>query len=429
MLGVKNYGNRAIAQTKTPEERSITFWNIYALQLCTSIVITLLYCVYFETFAKNRLISQIQLLYVLTAVFDITWFFFGIEEFKTVMTRNIIIKLINVVCIFMFVRSKSDLWKYTLIMSLGLLLGNISILPFLRKYVSFVKPTFTEIKKHIKPNLALFVPALAVSLFNLMDKVMLGWLSTMTQTGFYENTERLMRVPFGVITALGNVMLPRMSSLVSHGKKNESEKMIEYSMIFTMFLAGGMTFGLAGVGTVFAGIFFGNDFLECGTLLMYIAPTILFISWANVVRMQYLIPYGMDREYTISTFVGAIVNLIINLSLIPKFGALGAVIGTVCAEAGVAIYQTYAVRHKLDIKKYFLETLPFVFWGIIMFIIIYGMAVIMKHNTITLFAQILAGLAIYLLLSFIYIKNSKKSALNEIYQMIKTMVSKKIHRI
>lgn len=416
MLGVKNYGNRSIARVRDDkEELSKSFCNIYALQIITSIILGVIYILYVLFIAKeNKIIALIQFFFVLTAITDITWFFFGIEEFKITVTRNTVIKIVNVICILIFVKQRTDLWKYTLIMSLGMLLGYISVFPFLKRWVHFVKPSLKEIKSHFKPNLILFVPVLAVSLFNIMDKIMLGNLSNMTQVGFYENTEKLMRIPFGVITALGTVMLPRMSNLVSNGDRETGKKMINYSMVFIMFLANGMTFGLAGVGEIFAPIFFGNEFSACGRLLMYIAPTILCLSWANVIRMQYLIPCGMDKEYTISTFVGAGVNMTINLILIPHYGAMGAIVGTVCAELSVTLYQTFAVRHYLPIKDLFKATYSFMIFGVVMFLIVYLIGEIMDSSIVTLFIQIFTGIIIYGIISFIYLMKSRQHIITNI---------------
>lgn len=416
MLGVKNYGNRSIAMVKdNKEELSKTFCNIYAIQISVFILSTLAYIGYVLLIVKeNRLIALIQIFFVFTAAADITWFFFGMEEFKITVTRNTIIKLLDTLCIFIFVKNADDLWKYTLILSLGLLLGYLSVFPFLKKYIYFVRPTLTEMKRHFKPNVILFIPVIAVSLFNIMDKIMLGALSNMTQVGYYENTEKLMRVPFGVITALGTVMLPRMSHLVAKGNKKESEHIIEYSIILIMFLACAMSCGLAGTGNVFAPIFFGKEFSICGTLLIFIAPTILFLSWANVIRMQYLIPNGMDKEFTISTFVGAFVNLVINTLLIPQYSALGAIIGTVCAEASVAITQTFFVRKHLNIKHFFIETLPFLPIGLIMFCIVYILGELLETTIITFILQVIVGIVVYFLLSGLYVIYSSKDIMKSI---------------
>ena len=174
MLGVNNYGNRSIAQARAMDEGtggnaqvSRTFFNIYALQLLTAVVSAGAYVTYVLAFSvDNREIALLQFLYVAAAVVDINWFFFGMEQFKITVTRNIVIKLLSMLAIFLFVKKQEDLWIYTTIMAGSILLSNLILLPYLRRFVKFVKPTWKEIGRHVKPNLILFVPVVAILWIN-----------------------------------------------------------------------------------------------------------------------------------------------------------------------------------------------------------------------------------------------------------------------
>lgn len=437
MLGIKNYGNRQIAKVRDNRaQTSATFINMYSLQLIISVIMVILYYGYvFLLVKENRLIAIIQGIYVMTAVADISWFFFGMEEFKITVTRNTVIKLCSVTAIFIFVKTPDDLWKYTLILSAGMMIGYFSIFPFLKKYIDFMRPSLAGIKLHIKPNLLLFIPVIAVSIFNVMDKIMLGELSSMAEVGYYGNTEKLMRIPLGIITALGTVMMPYMSHMVSSGDIERSKKTIERSMVFIMCLGCGLAGGLAGVGKVFAPIFFGDEFVKCGMLVIFISPTVLSLSWANVIRMQYLIPNGMDREFTVSTIIGAVVNLVINILLIPKMGALGAIIGTVCAEASLTIYQTYVVRMFLPIKRYLLECMYFLIFGILMSAVVNVIGENLGSHVYTLIMQLFVGVVLYLLPCVFYLFLSKNCVILDFKNMLlseikrfRIRLSKKINR-
>lgn len=409
MLGTKNYGNRQIAMVRDDREKlSETFWSVYAFQLVSSSIMVILYLLYILLFCQeNKDIALIQGIYVLTAVTDISWFFFGLEEFKITVTRNIAIKIVGLIGIFVFVNDQQDLWLYSLILSGSMLAGYFSVFPFLKKYVHFVKPKPCIIKQHIKPNLFLFVPVIAVGIFNVMDKIMLGWMSDYVQVGYYGNTEKLMRIPLGIITALGTVMMPHMSHMIATGDKEKSKNVIELSMVFIMCMGSALAMGLAGVGKVFAPVFFGKEFIACGDLIVFLSPTVLSLSWANVIRMQYLIPNKMDTQFTISTIIGAVVNLIVNSLLIPSYGALGAVWGTLCAETSLTVYQTYVVRKYLPIKRYLLETIPFVFIGLVMGIIVNFIGELLTAGIAALVIQTLSGVIIYMLLTMLYICSSR----------------------
>ena len=429
MLGVKNYGNRQIAMVRDDKEKlSRTFCAIYGFQLMSSLSMIFLYCCYIALFnQENIAVSIAQGMYILTAAVDISWFFFGMEEFKITVTRNALIKIISIILIFTFVKRRSDLLLYTCILAGSMLAGYISVFPFLRRYVKIRRPKFSEIKEHIKPNLMLFIPVIAVSIFNVMDKIMLGWMSSYDQVGLYGNTEKLMRIPLGIITALGTVMMPHMSHMIATGDTERSKKVIEQSMVFVMWMGCALSSGLAGVGRVFAPIFFGDEFIACGILIIFLSPTVLSLSWANVIRMQYLIPNKMDTEFTISTIIGAVVNLIVNALLIPHYGALGAIWGTLCAETSLTVYQTWVVRKYLPIRKYLSETVSFALTGIIMCIIVNGLGDVLNGGIRTLAVQVLCGVVIYLSITLLYIFKSKQEGVIQLKYMIVNLIGS-IHK-
>lgn len=408
MLGLNNYGNRTIAKVRDDKEKlSKEFCSIYALQLIMSIIMIICYLLYVVIFNNQyKLIAFIQIMYVISSMFDINWFFFGIEKFKLTITRNTIIKILSLIFIFIFVKTPDDVWKYTAILAGSTLFSNIILFSFLHKYVRFVKVGRRDIFKHFKPNLVMFLPVIAVSIYKIMDKIMLGILSTVTEVGYYENAEKITQVPIAIITALGTVMLPRVSNMLSNNKEEEVKKIIGKTMPFILFLAFPMVFGICAVSKDFSLIFFGNEFEKCGLLIQLLSITIIFLSWGNVIRTQYLIPKEKDKEYVISAFLGAIVNFIMNCIFIPKYASIGACIGTIAAEFIVMFYQSWVVRKELPLKEYILNSLGFFIKAIIMFIIIIVLGKQIKNNDLLrIVVQVSIGGIVYVLLNFKYIYN------------------------
>ncbi|WP_269920188.1 oligosaccharide flippase family protein [Caldifermentibacillus hisashii] len=405
MLGVNNYGNRSIAMARERKsELSETFWGIYYFQLLISLIMSIVYIIILlSTPLENKLIYFLQFLFVISAAFDINWFCFGLEKFRITVVRNIIIRLLTVLAIFYFVKTEADLWIYTLLMAGSMLISQLVIWPFVIKNVYFIRPRWKSIKQHIKPNLLLFIPVIAVSLYKIMGKIMIGLLSTLDEVGFYHNAMSIISIPMGIITALGTVMLPRMSSLISKGYQNQSKQMIEKSMVFIMFLSSALMFGIAGIAPVFVPWFFGDKFIRTTELVIYMAPSIIFISWANVIRTQYLIPNSKDKHYIISVLIGALVNIIINIILIPSIGALGAAIGTVLAEVSVCVIQNLMVRKEIDLKSYFIKGVAFIIFGVAMFVTVRLLSSISSSAIVTLSFQIFVGALVYLILSFGYL--------------------------
>lgn len=244
MLGLNKYGNRKIAQVKDNKEKlSKTFKEIYIMQLLISIIMVIIYLIYVFLFEKKYTdIALLQSLYVVSCMFDINWFFFGLEQFKFTVTRNTIIKILNLFLIFIFVKNENDVWIYTLILSGCTLLSQLLLWPFVRKFVDNVPITFSGIKKHFKPNLILFLPVIAVAVYRMMDKTMIGIFSDMKEVGIYESAEKVINMPIAIITALGTVMLPRTSNMYANGLKEEGKTLIEKSLKFTMFLSFAMMF-------------------------------------------------------------------------------------------------------------------------------------------------------------------------------------------
>lgn len=409
MLGLNNYGNRAIAKTRDDNENlSKEFCSIYAFQIITSVLSLVLYLIYVNLFDNQyKNIALIQTMYVASTIFDINWFYFGIEKFKLTVTRNTIIKIISLILIFLLVKGPNDLWKYVAILAGSTLFSNIVLFSFLKKYVTIQKVSIREIARHIKPCLVLFIPVIAVSIYRMMDKIMIGKLSNISEVGYYENAEKITQVPVAVIAALGTVMLPRASNMISNNQEKQVINLIEKTIKFVMFLAFAMTFGVISIGKDFSVLFFGEGFEKSGLLIQLLSITIVFLAWGNVIRTQYLIPKEMDKEYIISSIIAAGVNFVFNTILINRFGAIGACVGTIIAEFIVMFYQSWAVRQKLPFKKYLKEAVQFLIKGIIMFIFVVFVGKIYKGNVILvkLIIQIVTGIIIYFILNIKYVFN------------------------
>ncbi|MFR1127265.1 MAG: flippase [Enterocloster bolteae] len=402
MLGVNHHGNRSIAAVRDDrEERSREFCNIWFWQIVLTAAAALGYSCYllFVCSPGLRMISAIQILTVFNSAADINWLFFGLEEFRLTVTRNVVIKGLTVLSVFVFVKGRQDLWIYVCIMAGGVLLGNLALWTQAGKYVDFKRPQWARAKRHLIKLVILFVPVIAVSVYQRMDKVMLGSLSVMEQSGYYENVEKIINIPKGVITALGTVMLPRMSYLISKDETALMRRYISRSMEFVMFSSSAMAFGIAAVANDFAPFFFGSGFAGTGPLIQLMSCTIVMVACANVVRTQYLIPRRRDRVYLQSVWIGAGVNLLVNLCLIPYQGALGAVIGTVAAEGCVMLYQMVCVKKELDFTVYLRTGSCYILCGLIMYIAVRAAAGGLRPrmgSAVLIVCEILTGAAVYM---------------------------------
>lgn len=422
MLGLKNYGNRAIASNRDKQEDlNKTFSNILAVHIMVSILCCVCYAGYTISLKKDMIYAAIQGLYVVSGLFDISWFYFGIEKFKTTVIRNTIIRILNVICVFVLVKDADDLWKYCLIMAAGMLISQMYLWLPLKKYIKIVRPQKSEMVKHIKPMFILFIPAIAVSLYKYMDKIMIGSISTKTQLGYYENAEKVINVPMTIIGSFGTVMLPKMSNLAASKDKKQSDRYMLLSMRYVMCLSFALAFGLAGVGKIFAPVFWGRKFQISGNIIMGLAITIPFIAFANIIRTQYLIPQGKDKEYLISVICGAVINIVINSLLISDFGAMGATVGTICAEVMVCLIQCFAVRKELPLLTYVKNAYICFLYGLVMFIMVFGIGKVLDVKLTTLVIQIMSGAALYGIATVIYFSVIKE----DVFMKMKKKIVKK----
>lgn len=403
MLGLNNYGNRSIASVQEDyEARSKTFSEIYCMQMLSFVFCCVTYIFYIFVFASNRTAALIQGVFVLSSLFDFNWFFFGMEQFKLTVTRNTIIKLLTVACIFTFVKNSGDVYKYIAIMACGTFASQLCLWPFLKRYIHITRVSFRNIKKHFAPNLVLFVPVIAVSIYRIMDKVMLGYMSSMTDLGYFENAEKIINVPVALITAIGTVMLPRMTALISSNKIDESQMYIDKTMLMVLAFANMAMFGIIAISKEFSVLFYGSNFTQTGVIMNYLAVTIVFLACGNVIRTQYLIPSKKDKIFITSAILGAIVNFTSNLLMIPHYASVGAAIGTIIAEFVVCFYQLFCVRKAFHFGKYLIYELVFLVAALIMYIDIRVVPTV-SNVYMTLFIHLITGAVVYGFLAGIYI--------------------------
>lgn len=416
MLGTINYGTRSIATVKNDRaKRTRIFWGIYILQISCTLIACIAYIMYLIIGCQeNKLIASIQIVALVSCFLDITWLFFGIEDFKTTVTCSMVFRIITVIAILFMVKSEQDLWIYTILMLGGTFLSQGVLWLFVPKIIDREHICLSEVIQHIKPNFILFIPLLAMSVYHTMDKTMLGILSTYEQSGFYYNTDKVINIPLCIINGVGTVMLPRMTALIQERKKKEANHLFVISLEGVCVVSVAMAFGIASISNEFIPIFFGKGYDSCIILTIVLAPVLVIKGVSNTVRTQYLVPMKMEKIFTQSVLVGAVINLIFNLILIPKIGAMGAVIGTLLAELVSCIWQLICMKKYIKLNRNIFNCCVYLIFGIIMFICVRGCALFHKNLLIQIAFEIIVGGLIYIILCIIYWLKTN----NEMYKVI-----------
>lgn len=405
MLGITRHGQRLIAARRDDKQAlGKAFWSLYVVHATFSLLAVIAYVLFSALFGgDDQTIYFIQTVYVVSALFDITWLFYGLENFKSVVIKNFIIKIAECVCIFCLVKSSSDLWIYTLIMSSSLCLGQVVMLPQAIRFVKPVRFGLADIKEHFKPLFVLFIAVVAATLYTVFDKTLLGIMSTKEDVAYYEYSNKIISIPQTIIGVICTVMFPRACACIAKNDVQGFQKYLDYSLHFTCFLGLGAIFGLMGIANLFAVLYYGESFAICGDVIIALSPNIFIIQLGNIIRTQYMVPNHMDKHLNVCYIINAVLNLILSIALIPVLGIYGAVIGTIAAETSGIVFQLILCRKFLPIKKVVVTMIPYALFGCVMFGLIYVVRMYLNATWWDLLLQIATGGGIYCILCAIYL--------------------------
>lgn len=423
-LGISLYGKREIAFVQNDKKKySVTFWEIVFCRMSTMLISLLLFYIFFARTGEYSIYYRILIFEMIGNIFDISWFFQGLEDFKRTVLRNLVVKIVSVICIFIFVKTKNDLPLYFIIYVASLFIGNLSLWLYLPKYLVKINKKKINILKHYKPIIGLFIPQIAIQVYTMLDKTMIGAIiADKSEVGCYEQSQKVVNILLTIITSVGTVMLPRIANTFAEGDKNKIKDYMTKSFNMVFILSVPMILGVIIVSKDFVPLFFGQGYDRVSSLMDIISPIILIIGMSNVIGMQYLLPTKRQKEYTISVFSGAIINFIMNIILIPKFGAFGASIGTVMAELSVTVVQMFYTRKDFNYKKILQLSVKYIISGLLMFIACMLINKFIDHTILNMLLQIAVGSIIY----FGVLILLKDKFIFDLIKSFKDIVNKKI---
>lgn len=402
LIGLQSYGFRQIAYCRDNKDRvSKEFSSILILRLILLAIITVVY-IPVSNISEYRVYYIIQYALIFAQFIDVSWVFIGFEDLKIVSFRNFFAKFITVIGIFVLLRDDTDLWKYFAVFDLSTLFTTLSVYPILKKYVSFTKINWIDIRKHIIPSVKLFIPQVATLLYLQFDKVMLKYLTEETsQVAYYSYAEKIINIPLAIITALGTVMMPRFANLYSNSNKNTIADYLIKTINFAMFLAIPMMVGLAAIASGFMPWYLGEEYSISATVIVVLSPICVLNALANVLGAQYLTAVNKTKELTISYYSAAFINLVINAVLIPYWGCIGAAIATVLCSFVSIIIQLLYVTKDISLRTADRNILKNVIASIPMVVcILYGKS-LMDISAISTFIEVVLGGILYIVCSLL----------------------------
>ena len=405
-LGIPLYAVREVARVRdNVEERNRVTVEIALLSLILAAG------GYVIVFAVGELVPQINahlsLFYILSlsilfTALGVSWFYTAIEYFKFITVRGLIIRVLFVVALFLFVKSKEDLLIYGVII-VGSTVGNGFInFIHLRKFIHIFKLNWSKVNifRHLKPSFSIFILNLSVSLYVQLNPVMLGFLSDNTQVGYYTAGSKLSYIILSVVTSMATVLIPHVSNMIQVHDTEKFKQLITKVYHYYMALALPFTAGLIVLSVPLTLVICGNSFYEASYVTAITAPVIIFISITNIIGLQVLYPYGKENYVTYSTIGGAVINLIVDIPLILLWGSKGAAIATFCAELAVLLIQVRLGRRYIPFK-YFDDSIKlYVLSSILMGVAVFLTSGLFNKPIIQLLIPTCVGIVVYFLILY-----------------------------
>lgn len=402
-MGVNLYGQRLIASLQDDKEKQTkVFYELFILKFIMITISFIIFAIFYFNDVNYSIYYKILTIELFSNIFDITWFYQGIEDFKKITIRNTIVKLSSTLLIFLVVKSETDLVKYFLIYTISNFLGFIILWFNLKKYIVKVEFNKLNIIGQLKPTISFFLPQIAIQIYTVLDKTMIGLMvKDISEVGYYEQSQKIVKMTLMLITALGTVMIPRIANL--YAKKNYNELNNKMLKVFNMvsLIAFPLCFGIIGIANNFVPWFFGDGFLPIIDLLIIFSFLLIAIGFNNITGMQYLISTGKQNIFTISVVIGAILNFLLNLFLIPKFRANGAAISSVIAEFVILIFQIIYLWKIFDFKKILKLNIKYLLFSLIMVVPVYFVGTFLNANIISTIIQVFVGALTYVILLII----------------------------
>jgi len=398
-IGMGLYGKREIAYIK--EDKYLRSKVLYELILLKTITLTLVACIFY-IFIGFKSIYKIYYLIISVDIFfniyDLTWFYQGIEEFKKISIINFINRILNILSIFVFVKSDNDLIKYFIITVVFDIIPLIILLIMSKNYIQKISLKDINIFRHLKVCITLFIPQICIQIYAVCDKIMLGNLQhNMSEVGFYEYSHKIILIITHIISAFAVVMLPVISQEFIKNNWDGIKKYINESINFVIFLAIPLTFGAIALSNNLVNVIFGKNYLKAIVLIKILALSIIPIGITTIIGEQYLVSTKQEKKFTKYIMIGTITNIVINFVLIPKYASIGASLATIISEIMILLIEIPIIKELINKKEFILNFMKYVLYSIIMFTVVYLIGMI-QRNYIILIIQVLIGILSYIVI-------------------------------
>jgi O-antigen/teichoic acid export membrane protein len=409
-LGIPVYGTREIAKIKSQKkELSQLFTSLILINFLTVFFISIVYFMIifsFKNFDNERKLFFAASMIIILSFANIDWFYSGLEKYKFIAIRSIVVKLIFAVILFFFVKTNNDVLNYLYILVASSVLNNLINIFLSRKYINFYKLTFPNLLKHIKPLVLIFSSIFVASMYSTIDTLILGILKGYKDVGFYSAASRITKMTIPILTSMSIVLLPMLAVAFKERNFEQLKNVSKKSIDFVLLIGIPMSLGLYVLSPELIRLFSGNNFDPAIMSMKILSPLVVVIGLSTIFAVQILTPASLDLEVSASVLFGLLLSLVLNFFLIPKMGFIGASISNILSEILVMIlfyFQTKKVVNNIfDLKN----ALKYFFISLFFFPIVYVFRSFTNQNFIIVFCSIISCSIWYLLMQYFFLKNN-----------------------
>ncbi len=418
-IGIGIIGAREIARYRNDHEKlNSVFSSLVTILIITTTLVTVTY--FIAVLCIPQLHIYKELFYIGSAkivfnVFLIEWFFRGIENFRYITIRNIVVKLLFVFSLFIFVRNSEDYQIYFVLTTIVAAINAIINFVYARNFVRFSFRSIS-LRQYFKESLTLGSYAILTSMYTTFNVVYLGWVTNTVQVGYYWVAITIYSITLGFFTAFTGVMMPRMSSLLAQGKNDAFRHLINrsFNVLFTVCFP--LIIGSIILAPQIINILSGEEFKGAIIPMQIIMLLVLVVGLAQVLAVQVLMPMKKDRMILTASFIGASIGIILNVLLVKTYGSIGTAIVILISEISVTSFYVYMVYKNKYIEFPWKSLFNNLFFSIPYFFICLGALLLFDKAIIVIVSSVFAS-ALYFVLGNIYIL--KNSELIKVFQSIR----------
>ena len=400
-LGFPLYGQREVAfVTEDMKKRSSLFCQIILAQLILTLTTTILYLIFVNKVIKEyRNIYLIQVVGLIGYSFATNWFYMGIEKFEISVGKNIFVKFLSIILIFLFVKNPTDLLKYTFIMGISNVFGNLIILIDIKNYICFsiAEVSIKKIFQHIKPAFIMGIPYYITTIYAVIDRTMLGFFGKGYQeVGYYEQSQKIITLAMAFVTAISTVLLPRIANEVGKKNKEKIKELLILGNRIILITALPIIAGLIITGDMIIPWFFGLEFQKVEILIKIFSPLPLFMGITNLLANQYLIAVKEEKKLICIILISTIINCAMNIILIPHFNSIGAAYATVLSEMIKLSISLVYLKKIISIKSLFSGSIKYILSTLFMFSLLNIIKTKFDYTLLGTLEIVMIGIGIYL---------------------------------